>query len=45
LPSSHDVFATVMKNWLPPVWGPAFAIETTPGPSWRNVGWNSSLMV
>merc|ERR1719460_1770095 len=29
--SSHAVFAVVMKNWLPLVFGPAFAIESCPG--------------
>merc|ERR1712118_426881 len=29
--SSHAVFAVVMKNWLPLVFGPAFAIDNCPG--------------
>ena len=32
LPSSHGVSAVVMKNWLPFVFGPAFAIDSVPGP-------------
>merc|ERR1712176_1735883 len=38
LPSNHAVLATHRKNWLPLVPGPAFAIESTPGPvclSWK----------
>ena len=27
-----------MKNWLPFVFGPAFAMERTPGLSWRRLG-------
>ena len=41
-PSRKPVSRKVMKNWLPFVlWPPAFAIERTPGPSWRRSGWNS----
>jgi hypothetical protein len=29
LPSSQAVAAVVRKNWLPLVWGPLFAIEST----------------
>ena len=32
------------ENWEPPVFGPAFAIERTPGLSCLRSGWNSSRM-
>merc|ERR1711981_1043575 len=32
LPSSHDVFFTVMKNWEPLVSLPALAIDSQPAP-------------
>ena len=32
LPSSHGTGASVMKNWLPFVLGPALAIERMPAP-------------
>ena len=35
-PLSHGVSATVTKNWLPFVFGPAFAIASRP--LWLNVG-------
>lgn len=42
LPSSHVVSsAWTMKNWLPLVFGPAFAIEIWPF-LWESDGWNSS---
>ena len=31
-PSNHCVFEVQRKNWLPFVFGPEFAMETTPGP-------------
>ena len=31
-PSSHGVGASVMKNWLPFVFGPLFAIDKMPAP-------------
>ena len=40
--SSHDVGTTVMKNWLPLVLGPAFAMLMVYGRSCFNLGWNSS---
>lgn len=32
LPSSHEVATVHKKNWDPFVWGPAFAMDNTPGP-------------
>ena len=32
----------VMKNWEPFVFGPAFAMDTIPGPECLSSGWNSS---
>ena len=40
--SRCGVATWVMKNWLPFVPGPALAMESTPGPSWRSVLSNSS---
>src|SRR6266480_4717633 len=40
--SSQGVAATVMKNWLPFVFGPALAIERNPAFEWFSEGWNSS---
>lgn len=37
---SHSVLATVMKNWLPFVLGPALAIESWPK---KNLFWNKIL--
>jgi hypothetical protein len=41
--SRCGVGPNVMKNWLPFVPAPAFAIDSIPGPECRSVGWNSSL--
>lgn len=30
--SSHSALAVVMKNWHPLVFGPLFAIDSSPGP-------------
>jgi len=35
LPSSQGVGTVVRKNCEPPVFGPALAIENSPGRSWR----------
>src|SRR5206468_12434238 len=40
--SSQDVSATVMKNWLPLVFGPELAMERIPFLECRSEGWNSS---
>ena len=40
--SSHVVGAVVMKNCEPFVLGPAFAIDSVYGRSWRSERWNSS---
>src|SRR5262249_23332946 len=40
--SRCGVGPSVMKNWLPLVFGPALAIERTPARSCRRDGWNSS---
>src|SRR5262249_23069082 len=40
--SSHGVAATVRKNWLPFVPGPALAIESLPAFECLRDGWNSS---
>eukprot|EP00967_Tisochrysis_lutea_P084239 scaffold117647_cov32-Tisochrysis_lutea.AAC.2 len=40
--SSHVVGAHVMKNCEPLVLGPALAIDTVYGRSWRRLRWNSS---
>lgn len=37
LPSSHWVGASVMKNWLPLVFGPLFAIDKIPAPDTHTV--------
>jgi Asp-tRNA(Asn)/Glu-tRNA(Gln) amidotransferase A subunit family amidase len=42
LRSRCGVGPSVMKNWLPLVFGPALAIERMPARSWRKSGWNSS---
>ncbi len=44
-PSSQGVGAKVMKNWLPPVFGPEFAIESIPFALCFRSGWNSSRIV
>ena len=41
-PSSHGVGASVMKNWLPFVFGPALAIERIPAPVCLSIGVISS---
>ena len=33
-----------MKNWLPPVFGPAFAMLNMPGLLWCSAGFSSSGM-
>lgn len=43
LSNKITVGKTEIKNWLPFVFGPAFAMESVYGRSWRNDGWNSSL--
>jgi hypothetical protein len=40
--SRCGVGPSVMKNWLPFVFGPEFAIDRMPGLECRNEGWNSS---
>ena len=40
--SNHGVGMCVKKNCDPFVFGPAFAIDKTPGLLCRNEGWNSS---
>ena len=40
--SSHGVAASVTKNWLPLVFGPALAIDRMPALVWRSFAWNSS---
>src|SRR6185295_18868964 len=40
--SRCGVGPSVMKNWLPLVFGPAFAIDSIPALLWRALGWNSS---
>lgn len=43
LPSSHAQGARHRKNWLPLVSGPALAMDSTPGASWRSAklsSWN-----
>ncbi len=45
LPSSQGVAARVMKNWDPPVLGPALAMDRTPSPECLSSGWNSSGIV
>ena len=42
LPSSQGVATCVMKNCEPLVFGPALAIESTPGPLCLRSLWNSS---
>ena len=43
-PSRKLLFTRLMKNWLPPVFGPAFAIEMVPR-SFLLPGGNSSFIV
>src|SRR5947199_9403593 len=43
--SSQGVAATVMKNWLPLVFGPALAIERLPAFEWLSDGWHSEAIV
>src|SRR5215813_12242194 len=40
--SSQDVSATVIKNWLPLVFGPELAMDSIPFFECRSEGWNSS---
>src|SRR5688572_21060750 len=40
--SRCGVGPSVMKNWLPLVFGPALAIDRMPALVWRSEGWNSS---
>lgn len=44
-PSSQLVLALVMKNWLPLVLGPAFAMESIPGSVWVSLKFSSSNLV
>eukprot|EP00955_Chlamydomonas_euryale_P014031 151325-Chlamydomonas_euryale.AAC.10 len=44
-PSSHDVFAVVMKNWEPLVLGPALAMDRYPGRSCFSVKFSSGNLV
>lgn len=44
-PSSQLVLALVIKNWLPLVLGPAFAIESIPGSVWVSLKFSSSNLV
>ena len=40
----YYIHAFVMKNWLPPVLGPALAMERMPSLSWASPSPNSSLI-
>jgi hypothetical protein len=42
LPFSHSVGASVMKNWLPLVFGPRLAMASNPGRSNTSFASNSS---
>lgn len=42
LPSNQLVFTVQIKNWAPFVFGPAFAIDSTPGPVCLSLKFSSS---